>query len=246
MRSRPPSRWPVDPASAPLSATRRNRSYGSFGDMLAAQQSQSSQPASHKRAQTPPPESPPTRAPSSAIRPRKAETDRVGAGRSRARSGRSSSSDAEVVTPAAGIILLREKPAISELDDAAWETQELEVLIGRYEVVDALRSTRDRLVALRYPGEWHFPGGAKRQTDTGPLQTACRELQEEFLGGCIGAAPELAATLFTKVSLGISGRRYVQYVFVADEANNRCGGVGRAFKVGITCARMWSEWGRSP
>jgi 8-oxo-dGTP pyrophosphatase MutT (NUDIX family) len=143
------------------------------------------------------------------------------------------------VTPAAGIILLRERPAISELDDAAWESQELEVLIGRYEVVDALRSTRDRLVALRYPGEWHFPGGAKRQTDTGPLQTACRELQEEFLGESSVAAPELAATLFTKVPLDISGRRYVQYVFVADEANNRC-------RLGGPYSHAYSSDRRSP
>ena len=125
-------------------------------------------------------------------------------------------------TPAAGIILLRERPAVSELDDAAWESQELEVLIGRYHVVDALRSGRDRLVALRYGGEWHFPGGAKRQADRGPLQTACRELHEEFLGGAGDAAPELAATLFAKVSISVSSRPYVQYVFVADEADARC------------------------
>jgi len=181
-----------------------------------------------KRAKTPPPTSPGARLPGS-VRPHKALTEKVGHS-SRLADGRWVRADAESATPAAGIILLREKPAISELDDAAWEPQELEVLIGRYEVVNALRSGRDRLVALRYPGEWHFPGGAKRQADRGPLQTACRELDEEFLGGVRGNisestggenAPELAATLFTKVSLSLAGRQYVQYVFVADEADNR-------------------------
>ena len=32
--------------------------------------------------------------------------------------------------------------------------------------------------------------------------------------------PELAALLFTKVKLVSSGRRFVQYVFVADAAEN--------------------------
>ncbi len=61
----------------------------------------------------------------------------------------------------AGIILVREPPQ-----------GELEVLIGRYEVINAFRSERQRLVPMRFAGEYHFPGGAKRQTDLGPLQTA--------------------------------------------------------------------------
>ena len=102
---------------------------------------------------------------------------------------------------AAGVILLREP-----------EEGEMEVLIGRYEVINAFRSERHRkCVPMRFAGEYHFPGGAKRQTDLGPLQTACRELHEEFgVGvhlGTRGAGmqaeeamgpPELAATLFCK------------------------------------------------
>ena len=64
---------------------------------------------------------------------------------------------------AAGVILLREP-----------EEGEMEVLIGRYEVINAFRSERHRkCVPMRFAGEYHFPGGAKRQTDLGPLQTAC-------------------------------------------------------------------------
>ena len=68
---------------------------------------------------------------------------------------------------AAGIILVRKT-----------EGSELEVLIGQYEVVNALKSERDRPVRARFPGEWHFPAGARRQADRGPLQTACREFHE--------------------------------------------------------------------
>ena len=42
----------------------------------------------------------------------------------------------------------------------------------------ALKSERDRPVRARFPGEWHFPAGARRQADRGPLQTACREFHE--------------------------------------------------------------------
>ena len=76
---------------------------------------------------------------------------------------------------------------------------------------------------MRFAGEYHFPGGAKRQTDRGPLQTACRELYEEFgigvlagdgsdTGGAGGAGgtgsgtlapPELAATLFCKAHVDL-------------------------------------------
>ena len=152
---RPPSRWAADPATSSHGRSpRRNHSCSSFSDLL--HQSQLSTPTANKRAKTPPPTSPGARLLGS-VRPHKAMTEK---GPSRLPAGRRARADAESATPAAGIILLREKPAVSELDDAAWEVQELEVLIGRYEVVDALRSGRDRLVALRYPGEWHFPGGA--------------------------------------------------------------------------------------
>ncbi|KAL1512425.1 hypothetical protein AB1Y20_005681 [Prymnesium parvum] len=136
----------------------------------------------------------------------------------------------------AGIILLRSPP------DGGGE---LQLLIGQYEVVNALRSERDKAVLMRFPGEWHMPGGAKRQADLGPLQTACRELQEEFLVGG-GSGLELRATLFRKTAMevavkdgvwqgggaesearrGDSGAerversRYDVYVFVADAADN--------------------------
>lgn len=219
---RPPNLWPEDPA-APLTPSRRNNSCSSCASLAASHARSAhalSAPAQrHKRAKTPPAQSPATLLPES-IRPHKHATDRIDLhfGTERRRSG---PVDLEAATPAAGIILIRERPAFSELDDAAWGETELEVLIGRYEVVNALRSRRDRLVALRYPGEWHFPGGAKRQADRGPLQTACREMWEEFLGGSGDSAPELAATLFTKVSLSLAGRQYVQYVFVADAEDNR-------------------------
>ena len=98
----------------------------------------------------------------------------------------------------AGIILLRDSCSCDHSGG-----KELEVLIGQYEVVNALRSDRQQPVMMRFPGEWHMPGGAKRQADFGPLQTACRELQEEFLVGG-GTGLELAATLFLKTALEVS------------------------------------------
>lgn len=92
----------------------------------------------------------------------------------------------------------------------------MEVLIGRYEVINGLKSERNRRpVPMRFAGEYHFPGGAKRQTDLGPLQTACRELHEEFGIGVMNSSsgvmgpPELAATLFRKaqVDLGSSSEQ---------------------------------------
>lgn len=90
---------------------------------------------------------------------------------------------------AAGIILVREP---QPQEGTAGMPPELEVLIGRYEVINALKSKRNEPIAQRYPGEWHFPGGTKRQADRGPLQTACRELCEEFLVG-VGAFGSLGA-----------------------------------------------------
>ena len=34
----------------------------------------------------------------------------------------------------------------------------IEVLIGQYEVRNALKSTKERPGIMRFPGEWHFPG----------------------------------------------------------------------------------------
>lgn len=106
---------------------------------------------------------------------------------------------APVLREGAGIILLRDPSATHR---AEGET-ELEVLIGQYEVVNALRSERMNPVLMRFPGEWHMPGGAKRQADFGPLQTACRELQEEFMVGG-GANLELCATLFCKTAMEVA------------------------------------------
>ena len=147
-------------------------------------------------------------------------------------------------TQAAGIILVREPQRQQGAERGAEcipsemaEMAELEVLIGRYEVINALKSKRNEPVAQRYPGEWHFPGGTKRQADRGPLQTACRELCEEFLVGLnafgsfggdwssggvgAGSGPaQLKAVLFLTVSLELQSQRYEQYVFVADVADN--------------------------
>lgn len=57
---------------------------------------------------------------------------------------------------------------------------EWEVLMGQNEAVNWLRSSKDRLVARRYPAEWVFAGGAVEKDET-PGDAAFRELQEEFL-----------------------------------------------------------------
>mmetsp|Transcript_63311 Transcript_63311/g.181638 ORF Transcript_63311/g.181638 Transcript_63311/m.181638 type:complete len:346 (-) Transcript_63311:109-1146(-) len=58
--------------------------------------------------------------------------------------------------------------------EAGWET-----LLGQGECQNWVRSSPDKLEAMRYPGEWKFAGGAVEPGET-PVEAAKRELEEEF------------------------------------------------------------------
>lgn len=54
-----------------------------------------------------------------------------------------------------------------------------QVLLGQSQVQNWVRSERGRPVAMRYGGEWKFPGG-RQEVGEELEQTALRELAEEF------------------------------------------------------------------
>jgi len=55
-----------------------------------------------------------------------------------------------------------------------------EVLLGQSEVQNWVKSSPERIAAMRYPGEWKFAGGGCDPGET-PEAAAKRELSEEFL-----------------------------------------------------------------
>lgn len=56
-----------------------------------------------------------------------------------------------------------------------------QVLVGQAVVVNYLKSTRDSVVFMRYPGEYLFPGGVKDDCDHDLPSAALREFEEEFV-----------------------------------------------------------------
>mmetsp|Transcript_21756 Transcript_21756/g.36629 ORF Transcript_21756/g.36629 Transcript_21756/m.36629 type:complete len:247 (+) Transcript_21756:3-743(+) len=92
-----------------------------------------------------------------------------------------------------------------------------EVLLGQNECQNWLRSTPDKAVIMRYPGEWKFPGGVVEEADASFKHTALRELHEEFLG--ISVPAEVAARdivhFNTKLTRPVKNRRYRMFNFVA-------------------------------
>jgi 8-oxo-dGTP pyrophosphatase MutT (NUDIX family) len=100
-------------------------------------------------------------------------------------------------------------------------TSTWEVLLGQSEVKNWIRSTRERDVFMRYPGEWKFPGGACECGDTCFLGAAIRELEEEFLGIIIPHDIRDRTVLFnTKLTLPVQGRQYRMHNFVFIDDDN--------------------------
>lgn len=105
-----------------------------------------------------------------------------------------------------------------------------QVLLGQNMVQNWLRSTPDRPVVMRYPGEWKFPGGAQDEADVDMKATALRELEEEFCG--IRVPREVSASsVFSasqvqlyatskKLTRPIGGRRFWMYNYVAAMEEN--------------------------
>lgn len=95
-----------------------------------------------------------------------------------------------------------------------------EVLLGQNCVKNWLRSSPDKDVIMRYPGEWKFPGGVLEPADRSMEQTATRELREEFIGI---DAPDSDISLYLvnrKLTKPIKGKRYLMHNFVAMEDDN--------------------------
>uniref|UniRef100_A0A7S1BRS9 Nudix hydrolase domain-containing protein n=1 Tax=Corethron hystrix TaxID=216773 RepID=A0A7S1BRS9_9STRA len=91
------------------------------------------------------------------------------------------------------------------------------VLLGQSQVKNWLCSTSpapDETVAMRYPGEWKFPGGVWEEKDGSVRETALRELREEFVGIDTAASPVLHA-IGVRVTLPVRGRQYRMHNFVA-------------------------------
>mmetsp|Transcript_99698 Transcript_99698/g.321162 ORF Transcript_99698/g.321162 Transcript_99698/m.321162 type:complete len:136 (-) Transcript_99698:12-419(-) len=61
--------------------------------------------------------------------------------------------------------------------EAGWET-----LLGQGECQNWVRSSPDKLEAMRYPGEWKFAGGAVEPGET-PEEAAKRELHSKDIDG---------------------------------------------------------------
>jgi hypothetical protein len=73
---------------------------------------------------------------------------------------------------------------------------------------------------MRYPGEWKFPGGVAESGDKSLVETAVRELQEEFPGMVVTDDAKLLM-LNKKLTMPVKGRQYWMHTCVAlSEDNN--------------------------
>ena len=97
-----------------------------------------------------------------------------------------------------------------------------EVLLGQNEVVNWLKSSADRIALMRYPGEYKIPGGVQDNNDSGPEETARRELEEELLRPSGLKLPnEAKLRLFSiEQTRPIRSRSNIMYNFVALEEEN--------------------------
>lgn len=96
-----------------------------------------------------------------------------------------------------------------------------EILMGQRECVNWLRSTKDKKVAMRYPGEWNFFGGSVEPEEE-LVEAARREIQEE-LGimlppECCGCRLRLFSVKQTRPIRNVSNLMY-NFVAIADEEN---------------------------
>ena len=105
-------------------------------------------------------------------------------------------------------------------EDALEFTSGWEVLMAQNEVVNWLRSTPEKIVTMRYPGEFKFAGGNVEEGES-TLDAAKRELYEELLNPCQITLPKNAVfrPFAVKQTRPIRGRSNMMfnYVLFADE-----------------------------
>lgn len=95
-----------------------------------------------------------------------------------------------------------------------------ELLLGQAEVQNWLRSSPDKAVPMRYPGEWKFAGGS---VDPGemPKQAARRELEEQFNLKLPQESCKCKLRLFSiKQTRPIRNVSYIMYNYVAAAEEN--------------------------
>ncbi|KAF0683260.1 Aste57867_24692 [Aphanomyces stellatus] len=148
----------------------------------------------------------------------------------------------DVVVDAATVVCLRES-------EARWD-----VLLGQNEVKNWLRSTRERDVLMRYPGEWKFPGGTRDAADASLSATATRELDEEFLGAVSPSSSVVLHFASAKTTIAVQGKRFKMHNFVAlapenpwledatlvDRINARLQAKRRAFQAAVDDGTFWT------
>ena len=71
-------------------------------------------------------------------------------------------------------------------------------------------------------GEWKFPGGVQEESDSSLLDTALRELQEEFLGVELSVCPQSPCLymMSQKLTIPIQSKQYLMHNFIAFESEN--------------------------
>ncbi|KAJ9454019.1 hypothetical protein DIPPA_13031 [Diplonema papillatum] len=106
---------------------------------------------------------------------------------------------------------------LARKEERGWE-----VLLTESEVINWLKSTREKLVPMRYGGEWKLAGGNVDEGET-PDEAARRELEEEVLAETNRPVLPINAKLhpFTvKQTRPIRSRSNIIYVFVALASEN--------------------------
>eukprot|EP01059_Diplonema_ambulator_P034314 TRINITY_DN7618_c0_g1_i2.p1 TRINITY_DN7618_c0_g1~~TRINITY_DN7618_c0_g1_i2.p1 ORF type:complete len:287 (+),score=46.55 TRINITY_DN7618_c0_g1_i2:40-900(+) len=114
------------------------------------------------------------------------------------------------VAESATVILVRQR-------DGVWET-----LMAESEVINWMKSSREKLVPMRYGGEWKLAGGNLDEGET-PLEAGKRELEEEILSETnIPALPQDAVLrpLCVRQTRPIRSRSNMIYFFIAMEHEN--------------------------
>ena len=106
-------------------------------------------------------------------------------------------------------------------EDALEFSSGWEVLMTQNEVVNWLRSTPDKIVTMRYPGEYKFAGGNVEDNET-TLAAAKRELDEELLTPCQISLPDSAVfrPFAVKQTRPIRGRSNLMFNYVLFSAEN--------------------------
>lgn len=92
-----------------------------------------------------------------------------------------------------------------------------EVLMGQSEVINWMKSTPEKLVTMRYAGEWKVPGGEVDESET-LRQAALRELSEEL--GTPVPSNTVLRPLCAFQTRPVRSKSHLMHTFVALEEEN--------------------------